>query len=86
LTEEEPVTAEDDNDFSGRRLEDLDFTHARLHSASFGWAKITDAWLYNADISGDIEGLRINGVEVAPLVEAERTRSAVSRAREAALH
>jgi hypothetical protein len=45
-----------------------------LHSSSFEGAKITDGSLYNADISGDIEGLRVNGVEVAPLVEAELDR------------
>jgi hypothetical protein len=28
----------------------------------------------NADVSGDIEGLRLNGVEVATLVEAELNR------------
>ena len=61
-------------DFAGVRLEDADFSGARLHSSSFEGAKITDGSLYNADISGDIEGLRVNGVEVAPLVEAELDR------------
>jgi uncharacterized protein YjbI with pentapeptide repeats len=59
---------------SGARLEDADFSNARLHAANFESAKITDAWFYNADISGDLEGLRLNGVEVAPLVAAERAR------------
>jgi hypothetical protein len=61
-------------DFRERRFEDADFTRARLHAPSFEEAKITDGWFYNADILGDIEGLRVNGVEVAPLVEAERDR------------
>ena len=59
---------------SGARLEDADSSNARLHAPNFEGAKITDAWLYNADISGDLEGLRINGIEVAPLVAAERSR------------
>jgi hypothetical protein len=59
---------------SGARLEDADFSNARLHAPNFEGAKITDAWFYNADISGDLEGLRLNGVEVAPLVAAERAR------------
>ncbi len=59
---------------SGTRLEDADFSGARLHAPNFEGAKITDAWFYNADISGDLEGLRLNGVDVAPLVAAERAR------------
>jgi hypothetical protein len=61
-------------ELSGARLEGADFSNARLHAANFEGAKITDAWFYNADISGDLEGLRLNGVEVAPLVAAERAR------------
>ena len=61
-------------ELSGARLEDADFSNARLHAPNFEGAKITDAWFYNADISGDLEGLRLNGVEVAPLVAAERAR------------
>ena len=58
----------------GARLEDADFSNARLHAPNFEGAKITDAWFYGADISGDLEGLRLNGVEVGPLVQAERER------------
>ncbi len=58
----------------GARLEDVDLSRARLHAVNFEGAKITDAWFYDADISGDLEGLRLNGVEVAPLVSAELER------------
>ena len=61
-------------DLRGARFEDLDLSHARLHAANFEGAKITDAWFYGADISGDLEGLLLNGVEVAPLVIAELER------------
>ena len=37
---------------SGARLEDLELSTARLHAPNFEGAKITDAWFYNADISG----------------------------------
>src|SRR5580692_1951351 len=63
------------------RLEDADFSHARLHAPNFEGAKISDAWFINADISGDIEGLRLNGVEVAPLVMAELERRHPERAK-----
>lgn len=65
----------------GARLEDVDFSHARLHAPNFEGSKITDAWFYNADISGDLEGLRLNGVEVAPLVLAELERRVPERAK-----
>lgn len=58
----------------GARLEDLDLSQARLHAPNFEGARITDGWFCNADISGDIEGLRLNGVEVGPLVLAELER------------
>lgn len=34
-------------------------------------AHVTGAWLMNASIEGDFEGLVMNGVEVAPLIDAE---------------
>ena len=59
---------------TGRRLDDADFTRAHLHGPSFEGARITDGWFLDADLSGYIDGLRVNGVEVAPLVEAELDR------------
>ena len=65
----------------GARLEDVDFSRTRLHAPNFEGAKLTDAYLYGADISGDLEGLRLNGVEVAPLVIAELERRFPDRAK-----
>src|SRR4051795_6733508 len=67
--------------FTGARIDDADFSGARLHAPNFEGAKITDAWFYGADISGDLEGLRLNGVEVAPLVTAELERLFPERAK-----
>jgi uncharacterized damage-inducible protein DinB len=66
---------------SGARIEDADFSRARLHAPNFESAKITDGWFIGADISGDIEGLRLNGVDVAPLVAAELERLFPERAK-----
>jgi len=66
---------------AGARIEDADFSGGRLHAPNFEGAKITDAWFYGADISGDLEGLRLNGVEVAPLVTAELERRFPERAK-----
>src|SRR5947209_19714777 len=67
--------------YRGERLDDADFSHARLHSTNLEGTRITDGWLRNADISGYIDGLRVNGVEVAPLVEAELDRRFPERVR-----
>jgi DinB superfamily/Pentapeptide repeats (8 copies) len=64
---------------SGARIEDADFSGARLHAPNFEGAKITDAWFRDADISGDLEGLRLNGIEVGPLVTAELERQSPQR-------
>ena len=66
-------------ELAGARVEDADFSNARLHAPNFEGAKITDAMFYNADIWGDLEGLRLNGVEVAPLVRAELERQSPER-------
>ena len=57
-----------------KRVEGADFSGARLHAADFGGAKITDGWFLDADLSGFIGGMRINGVDIAPLVSAELDR------------
>jgi hypothetical protein len=59
---------------SGRRIEDADFSFTRLHSPNFEGARITDGWFLNTDVSGDITGMRVNDVEIAPLVTAELDR------------
>jgi len=68
------VTFEKGPDLSGARIEDADFSEARLHAPNFQGTKITDGWFADADISGMIRGLRLNGVEVEPLVSAELDR------------
>jgi hypothetical protein len=55
----------------GSRVDDLDLSGVHLHGANLEDATLTDAELGGADISGDIRGLRVNGVEIEPLVQAE---------------
>jgi hypothetical protein len=65
----------DDRQFPhGSRVNDLDLSGVHLHGANLEGAKLTDAFLRGADISGDIEGLRLNDVEIEPLVQAELDR------------
>lgn len=53
-----------------KKLQDLDLSGAHLHSPNFESTRVTDGWFLNADISGYIGGLRVNDVEVEPLVSA----------------
>src|SRR5271170_7847346 len=60
--------------YAGAHLNGSDFSHARLRSPNFEGTCITDGWLRGANISGDIAGMVVNDVEIAPLVEAELDR------------
>jgi hypothetical protein len=55
-------------------VDDLDLSGVRLHGVNLEGATVTDSSLCGAVISGDIEGLRVNGVEIGPLVQAELDR------------
>jgi uncharacterized protein YjbI with pentapeptide repeats len=56
------------------RFRDVDLTNARFNLVDLSGVTIRGAALVNVDISGDIENLRVNGVDVVPLVEAELNR------------
>ncbi len=76
---------------TGSRFEDVYLTDARFHNVDLTNARfrlvdltgvmIRGAALVNADISGEIENLRVNGVDVVPLVEAELNRRYPDRAK-----
>jgi uncharacterized protein YjbI with pentapeptide repeats len=69
---------------TGSRFEDVYLTGARFHNVGLTGARfdlvdltgvtIRGSALVNVDISGEIENLRVNGVDVVPLVEAELNR------------
>jgi hypothetical protein len=66
---------------TGARFHDVDLTNARLHLVDLTGVTIRGAALVNVDISGEIENLRINGVDVVPLVDAELNRRYPDRAK-----
>ncbi|MEO6142871.1 MAG: DinB family protein, partial [Dermatophilaceae bacterium] len=59
---------------TGSRFHDVDLTNARFHLVDLTGVMIRGAALVNVDISGEIENLRVNGVDVVPFVEAELNR------------
>ena len=63
----------------GSRVDDLDLSGVHVHGADFEGTRFTDAHLRGAEISGDIEGLLINGVDVEALVRAELDRRSPER-------
>jgi len=62
------------------RFHDVDLTNARFRLVDLTGVRIRGAVLVNVDISGEIENLHVNGVDVAPLVEAELDRRYPDRA------
>jgi hypothetical protein len=76
---------------SGARFEDVNLTGADFHGVDLTGARfrvvdltrvtISGSALKDVDISGQIDNVRINGVDVAPLVEAELDRRYPDRAK-----
>jgi len=66
---------------NGARFHDVDLSGARFHEVDLTGAMIRGAFLVNVDIDGRIENLRVNGVDVVPLVEAELNRRYPDRAK-----
>jgi uncharacterized protein YjbI with pentapeptide repeats len=66
---------------TGARFHDVDLTGARFDLVDLTGVTIRGSALVNVDISGEIENLRVNGVDVVPLVEAELNRRYPDRAK-----
>ncbi|HEX6869768.1 MAG TPA: DinB family protein, partial [Micromonosporaceae bacterium] len=62
------------NEFRGAEFIDVDMSAALFREVDLSGARMYGVLLTGADIDGDLRGLRLNGVEVAPLVEAELDR------------
>jgi len=63
-----------DEDLAGSRFENVDLSGSRFHNVDLSRSVIRGALLTDVEVDGDIDRLRVNGVEVAPLVEAELDR------------
>jgi len=58
-------------DLSGAQLRAVDLSHAQFRSVDLSGVVMRGVELVDADIHGEIENLTINGVDIAPLVNAE---------------
>jgi uncharacterized protein YjbI with pentapeptide repeats len=68
-------------DLSGAQLRGVDLTGARFRGVDLSGVVMRGAGLLDVDINGEIENLRINGVDVGPLVDAELNRRYPDRAK-----
>ena len=66
---------------TGARFRDVDLSGARFRLVDLTGVIIRDAALIDVEMSGKIKNLRVNGVDVVPLVEAELDRRYPDRAR-----
>ena len=64
----------DDADLSGARFELVDLSASRFHNVDLSRAKFTGVELVDVEISGYVERVAVNGVDIGPLVEAELDR------------
>ena len=58
-------------DHSNERFFEADFSGSWFHGVNFSNVKISNAWLFNVDISGLVGNFSVNGVDVSAYVEAE---------------
>jgi hypothetical protein len=61
-------------DLSGRRFEQVNLAGSRIHGAFLVNTKVTSGWVHSLEVSGDVQSLVVNGVEVAEFVRAELER------------
>ena len=73
-----------DVDLSNARFQDVDLSHARFQLVDLTGVTIRGAAVLDVEISGEVRNLRVNGVDVVPLVEAELNRRYPDRVKMAA--
>jgi hypothetical protein len=66
--------AEYDQELRGSRVRHADLSGSRFRDVVLVDVEIHDALLRDVDITGAIENVRINGVDIGPLIEAELDR------------
>jgi hypothetical protein len=68
-------------DLTGATLRSVDFTGARIRSSLFRETRLTGVELVDVEISGELNNVVVNGVDIAPLVEAELNKRTPERAK-----
>jgi hypothetical protein len=68
------VVEHTDESLRNSRFVRVDLSESRLHGVVLANVKITDAWVYNVEISCELGSLVVNGIDVGEYVRAERER------------
>ena len=68
-------------DLSGAELRDVDLSGARFAAVDFSGAVLRGVELVNVSIYGELLNVTVNGVDIAPLVDAELNRRYPDRAK-----
>jgi hypothetical protein len=63
------------------RMHRVDFTGAQLRGALFSQSRMRGVELVDVEISGELQNVVVNGVDIAPMVDAELNRRMPERAR-----
>jgi hypothetical protein len=69
-----------DQDLRGARFERVDLREATFRGARLGRARLRGVELVHVQITGEVRDVVVNGVDIAPLVEAELDRRMPERA------
>src|SRR5204862_114342 len=67
--------------FNDASMHAVDFTGARARGALFNGSRMRAVELVDVEISGELQNVVVNGVDIAPLVDAELNRRMPERAR-----
>src|SRR5256885_5047437 len=62
-------------------MHSVDFTGARIRGATFNESRMRGVELVDVEITGELQNVVVNGVDIAPLVDAELNRRMPERAR-----
>jgi len=75
------MTAFHDQDLTGARFERVSLRNAEMRAVDFSGSRMRGVELVDVDISGEVHNVVVNGVDIAPLVEAELNRRMPQRAK-----
>lgn len=64
----------DTDAFRGARFTDADLNGVLFRSCDLRGMKVVDSWLMDVSVSGEIENFLVEGIDIAPLVQAELDR------------
>ncbi len=66
---------------NGARLRQVDLSRVEMRATYFGHARLRGVEMADVQISGELQNVVVNGVDIAPLVEAELDRRMPERAK-----